>query len=107
MPDFNNDPSFRGEGRGNPPPRPRAERGKDSLSHLNFTRGTRIRVLKDNGKTGLVGLVGVVVQAHPGSVVVELDNDPMLFFRTQMVSGFADPGKSPLRHFHASEVERV
>ena len=107
MPDFNNDPSFRGEGRENPPPRPRAEPGKDSLSHLNIARGHRIRVLKDNGKRGIVGLEGVVVQSMPGAVIVELDNDPMLFFRANMQSGFANPGKSPRRHFRVTEVERI
>ena len=107
MPDFNNDPSFAGEGRERPPGRPNPKRGTDSLADLNFARGTRIRVLEDNGSRGLVGYEGVVVLSIPGSVVVELDNDPMIHFRMNMATGFAEPKRAPQRHFRVTEVERV
>jgi hypothetical protein len=106
LPDFS-DPSFAGEGRRRPPGRPNPKPGTDSLSDLNFTRGTRIRVLKDNGKRGLVGYEGVVVHSYQGGVVVKLDNDPMLHFRSVMKTGFAANTIHPQRHFRASEVERV
>jgi hypothetical protein len=63
--------------------------------------------LEDIGKRGLVGFVGVVVQSIPGSVVVELDNDPMTFFRAQMQGGFEKPNHPPQRHFRVTEVERI
>lgn len=94
-------------GRANPPPRPTTRRGTDSLSDLNFARGTRIRVLKDNGSRGLVGLEGVVVQSIPGSVVVELENDPLIAFRANMAGGFELPKRQPQRHFRVTEVERA
>ena len=106
MIDFN-DPSFAGEGRVRPPGRPNPKLGKDSLSSLNYTRGTRIRVLEDNGSRGLVGLEGVVVASVPGSVVVELEHDPMLKFRAEMKVGIALSTQHPQRHFRVSEVERV
>jgi hypothetical protein len=81
--------------------------GKDSLSSLNFARGTRIRVLEDNGRRGLVGLEGIVVQSIPGSVVVELEDDPMLRFRAEMPGGFEKPIRPPQRHFRVTEVERA
>ena len=107
MPDFNNDPSFRGEGRENPPPRPRLNPGQDGLAHLNFARGTRIKVLKDNNKRGLLGLEGVVVQSFPGYVVVELESDPALRHRVSMQTGFAKSRITPRRHFRVTEVERL
>jgi len=107
VPDFNNDPSFRGEGRGRPPGRPNPHTPNTSIPELNYVRGTRIRVIEDNGRRGLVGLEGVVIQSNPGSVIVELEHDPMLRFRMEMQSGFARPSKPPLRHFRVTEVERV
>jgi len=104
--DFN-DPSFAGEGRERPPGRPNLKPGTDSLSNLNFARGTRIRVLEDNGKRGLLGLEGVVVQSAPGSVVVILENDPLLSHRANMMGGIVNHRTAPRRHFRVTEVERV
>ena len=106
MTDFS-DPSFDGEGRRRPKGRPNPKPGTDSLSSLNFARGTRIRVLEDNGRRGLVGLEGVVIQSFPGSVVVELENDPLLRHRAEMASGFALSKSHPQRYFRVTEVERV
>lgn len=96
-----------GDGRDNPPPQPRPKQGTDPLSSLNFAKGTRIRVLKDNGRRGLVGLEGVVVQSFPGAVVVTLENDPALRHRVSMQGGFERPRRQPLRHFRVTEVERA
>lgn len=106
MIDFS-DPSFAGEGRLRPPGRPNPKRGTDSLSDLNITSGTRIRVLKDNDKRGLVGLEGVVVQSIPGSVIVQLEADPMIKFRSNQATGFAKPTVAPKRFFRVTEVERI
>ena len=105
-PDFS-DISFRGSGRDNPEPRQPTKRGTDDLGGLNIVAGTRIRVIEDNGRRRLTGLEGMVVQAGPGYVVVELENDPMLFFRAHMQSGFATPKVPPKRHFRVTEVERI
>ena len=96
-----------GDGRENPRPGPRPHQGRDSLSHLNIAKGTRIRVLEDNGRRGLVGLEGVVVQSLPGSVVVELENDPLLDFRATQAGGYERPRRQPQRHFRVTEVERI
>lgn len=96
-----------GDGRENPAPRPRANPGNDYLGHLNLAKGTKIRVLKDNGSRGLVGLVGTVVQSFPGSVVVELENDPALRHRVNQQGGFETPRRQPRRHFRVTEVERI
>lgn len=96
-----------GDGRENPAPRPRLNPGQDYIAHLNIGKGTRIRVLKDNGKRGLVGLEGVVVQSFPGSVMVELENDPALRHRMYQPGGFETPRRQPRRHFRVTEVERV
>jgi hypothetical protein len=77
------------------------------LSSLNYARGTRIRVLEDNGRRGLVGLEGVVVQSIPGFVVVELENDPAIRHRVEMDGGFSSPRRTPLRHFRVTEVQRI
>lgn len=102
-------PDFRNvaHGRADPKPAQRPLRGTDSLAHLNHARGTRIRVLEDNGRRGLVGLEGVVVQSFPGSVVVELEHDPMIRHRAEMAGGFSFPKRPPKRHFRVTEVERV
>jgi hypothetical protein len=96
-----------GDGRDNPPyPQP-ARPGTDNLDHLNIAKGTRIRVLKDNGRRGLVGLEGSVVQSLPGFVIVELENDPLLRHRANMAGGFERRQTAPRRHFRVTEVERV
>lgn len=77
------------------------------FSNLNYAKGTRIRVLEDNGRRGLVGLEGVVVQSLPGFVVVELENDPALRHRVEMEGGITRPRRRPLRHFRVTEVERI
>ena len=106
MPDFS-DPSFAGEGRDNPPPRQPTKRGTDSLSHLNIARGERIRVVKDNGTRGLLGLEGVVVQSFPGEVVVELEDDPAIRHRVTMSGGITKRTIPPQRFFRVTEVERM
>lgn len=78
-----------------------------SFADLNIAAGTRIRVLEDNGRRGLVGLEGVVVQSLAGFVVVELDNDPALRHRVDMAGGYERPQRKPRRHFRVTEVERV
>jgi len=96
-----------GDGRDKPIyPRP-AERGKDSLDSLNIPRGTRIRVLMDNGRKGLLGLEGTVAQSFPGYVVVRLENDPILSHRINQHGGLTRHKTAPLRHFRVTEVERV
>jgi hypothetical protein len=105
-PDFS-DPSFIGSGRQTPAPRPNPERGKDSLDHLNMVKGTKIRVLKDNGRKGLLGLTGVVVQSFPGYVVVKLEQDPILSHRINQKGGLTKHRTAPLRHFRVTEVERL
>jgi len=96
-----------GDGREQPIyPRP-AERGKDSLDALNIAKGTRIRVLVDNGRKGLVGLEGMVMQSFPGYVVVKLEDDPILNHRINMSGGLTSHKTAPLRHFRVTEVERV
>jgi len=61
--------------------------------------------LEDNGRRGLVGLEGKVVSSIPGSVIVELENDPMLFFRATML--VTKNMARPQRHFRVTEVERA
>ena len=78
-----------------------------SFADLNIAKGSRIRVLKDNGSRGLVGLEGTVVQSLPGFVVVELENDPLLSFRAVQAGGFERPNRQPQRHFRVTEVERI
>lgn len=106
MIDFN-DPSFRGEGRVRPPGRPNPKFPRHSFAELNYAKGTRIRVLEDNGSRGLVGLEGLVVVSMPGSVIVELEDDPMLRFRAEMAGGITKPTRIPQRHFRVTEVERI
>ena len=104
------DPTFGNvaHGRADPKPAPRAKRPKKlSFPELNIAVGTRIRVLEDNGKRGIVGFEGVVKQSFAGSVVVELDDDPMMKFRAEMPGGFVNPTRPPLRHFRVTEVERI
>ena len=104
------DPTFGNvaHGRANPTPRQPAERPKSlSFPELNIGTGSRIRVLEDNGRRGIVGLVGDVVQSYPGFVVVELDDDPMLRFRAAMPGGFVNPQRPPKRHFRVTEVEKI
>ena len=72
-----------------------------------MVKGTRIRVLEDNGSRGLVGLEGVVIQSFPGYVVVELEGDPALRHRVRMDGGYERPRVQPRRHFRVTEVERV
>jgi len=105
-PDFS-DPSFIGSGRQSPAPRPNPERGKDDLRSLNFVSGTRIRVLEDNGRKGLLLLEGIVVQSLPGYVVVRLDDDPILKHRINQLGGLTKHTVAPLRHFRVTEVERL
>lgn len=95
------------DGRENPKPEPQRARGTGDLSNLNIAKGTRIRVLQDNGRRGLVGLEGVVVQTVAGGVVVELENDPAIRFRLRMNLDFHGPSKRPLRYFRVTEVERI
>ena len=95
-----------GDGRENPEPRRRINPGGEYISELNFAKGSRIRVLQDNGTRGLLGLEGVVVQSFAGSVVVELDDDPALRHRVLQARGF-DRSKKPRRHFRVTEVERA
>ena len=106
MTDFS-DPSFAGEGRDNPLPRRPTKGVTDSFSDLNIGKGSRIRVIKDNGKRGLLGLEGVVVQSFPGEVVVELENDPAIRHRVNMLGGYEKTRRQPQRHFRVTEVERV
>lgn len=85
------------------PPKP----GTDSLAELNIAKGSRIRVLKDNGRRLLVGLEGVVTHSYPGGVVVELENDPLLRFRATQAGGITTPIRTPRRNFRVTEVERI
>lgn len=64
-------------------------------------------MLEDNGRRGLVGLEGVVVQSIPGFVVVELENDPALYHRLRMGGGMDRPVVAPQRSFRVTEVERI
>jgi hypothetical protein len=101
------DPSFNGEGRRRPPGRPNPKQGDQSFPDLNYARGTRIRVLKDNGTRGLLGLEGVVIASYPGGVVVELEKDPLIAFRAKMAGGITFPSRQPQRNFRVTEVEAV
>lgn len=74
---------------------------------LNIAKGTRIRVLEDNGRRNLVGLEGEVVQSLPGAVIVELENDPLLYHRATQAGGFERTRRKPRRHFRVTEVERI
>lgn len=105
--DFNEDISFQGSGRTDPGYPPQAKRGTDSLASLNYGKGTRIRVVEDNGRRGLVGLEGVVVSSMPGSVTVVLENDPVLSHRVIQRLGFGMARGPIRRHFRVTEVERV
>lgn len=96
-----------GDGRDRPAGRPRPQPGTDDLGHLNIAVGTRIRVIEDLDRKGLKGLEGEVVQTLAGAVVVELDNDPALYFRSQLSGGIAGPSGKPRRHFLVTAVERV
>lgn len=96
-----------GDGTTNPSPRPAPHPPIGSFADLNIATGTRIRVLRDNGRRGLIGLEGVVVQSLPGAVIVELVGDPLLKFRASMKSGFETIKITPRRHFRVTEVERI
>jgi len=99
--------TFRGDGTDNPKPLPRLNPGNDYLGNLNIVVGSRIRVLKDNGRRGLVGLEGTVVISTPGSVVVELENDPADKMRVDMAGGITNRIVKARRHFLINEVERI
>lgn len=96
-----------GDGRDRPPGGPRPEPGKDDLSHLDIAKGTRVRVIADDERRGLKGLEGVVVQSMPGAVIVELENDPLLYHRSNMRVGFEKAKRQPQRHLRVIDVERV
>jgi len=96
-----------GDGRENPRPPKIKHQPKASFDALNLVVGTRIRVIRDNGRSGLRGLEGVVVQSIGGGVVVKLDGDPARRFRVSQAGGFATPSRHPLRFFRVTEVERI
>jgi hypothetical protein len=67
----------------------------------------RIRVLKDNGRDGIVGLEGTIRMLSPSGYVVVLDNDPALGRNMYNPGGIA---RTPADHhvfrfFYPYEVE--
>lgn len=72
-----------------------------------FAKGERIRVLKDNGKTGLIDYVGVVDSVTQTGVIVILENDPLLRFRMNQAGGF-ERARPPIRRFfNLNEIEKI
>ena len=74
---------------------------------MSYYAGQRIKVLKDNGRDGIVGFEGEVVQNSPSGVVVTLVNDPAEQFRMYIMGGFPRhrPGVRILRFFQIDEIE--
>ncbi len=74
-----------------------------------FFKGQRIRVLRDNGRDGIVGYEGVVDRLTQSGVVVILEDDPALKFRMYMKLGFQkSPTRAPvMRFFQMDELEPV
>ena len=74
---------------------------------MSVTNGQRIRVLKDNGRDGIVGFEGTIRCLSPSGVVIELDSDPALSFNMYMPGGMArtPPNHRVLRFFYPYEVE--
>lgn len=77
------------------------------MSFPTFDLGQRIRVLKDNGRRGLVGLEGSVEQVAVTGLVVKLDADPGNRHRLNMIGGFELPVVPVLRFFLTHEVESL
>jgi len=69
--------------------------------------GQRVRVLKDNGRDGIVGFEGTIRMVSPSGYVVVLDNDPALGRNMYCPGGLA---RTPTDHhvfrfFYPCEVE--
>ena len=76
---------------------------------MNFAKGERVRVIKDNGRDNLVGYEGRVDSTNQSGVVVVLDSDPVLSFRMYTPNGFvrAAPGLIVRRFFYLGEIEKL
>lgn len=74
-----------------------------------MTCGQRIRVLRDNGRDGIVGFEGTIRMLSPSGVVVELDNDPALGRNMYNPGGFARTPREHqvLRFFYPYQVELI
>jgi len=74
-----------------------------------FSKGERIRVLDDNGRTGLIEYLGTVDSVTQTGVVVILDADPAKIFRMNMMGGFEKPHRNLIvrRFFNFGEIEKV
>ena len=76
---------------------------------MNFARGERVRVIKDNGRSFLIGYEGRVDSVTQSGVVVILDDDPVLSFRMYTPNGFvrAAPGLVVRRFYQLGEIEKL
>lgn len=71
-----------------------------------YANGDRVRILRDNGRDGIVGYEGRVVLVVPSGVVVVIENDPALRFRMYN-TGFARPRPIIRRFFYPGDVEYI
>lgn len=71
--------------------------------------GQRVKIIRDNGRDGIVGFTGTVDFVTPSGAVVILDNDPAKKFRMYMLGGFDPPGKLVVvrRFFYFGNIERL
>ena len=74
-----------------------------------FAKGERVRVLRDNGRDGIVGFLGTVDQITQSGVVVVLDADPAMKFRMYTPNGFPRyrPGVVIRRFFLLNDLEKL
>jgi len=73
------------------------------------SKGQRVRILKDNGRDNIVGYEGTITCLSPSGFVVELDDDPALYFNMYNAGGMVRPPKNHrvLRFFYPCEVEML
>ena len=72
-----------------------------------FTKGNRVKVIRDNGRTGLIEYHGTVDSVNQLGVIVILDADPALRHRMNMIGGFALPRPPIRRFFNFGDIEKV
>lgn len=71
-----------------------------------FSRGDRIRLLRDNGRTQIIGFEGTVDQVTQLGAIVILDNDPFDTFHAAS-DRYGPINRVTRRFFQFNEIERI
>lgn len=76
---------------------------------LDYGVGSKVRVVQDNDRSGLLGHVGTVRRINEAGVSVEFESDPARRFRSSMILNFSplDPNRRIWRFFGFNDVEVV